>query len=570
MSSDWRFAVCDALEKVVPGAEPRPLDPELGPLSFPGGTATFQVAFRPPATRSLDGVGRLRAEVEVTGGASAALFRVELVPVALPAFQPHDDGYLDDVPGLYPDLLRPLAPGDAFVPLLAGWSSVWVETTLPSDAPGGTIEVTVRLRQATTGAVLFAHRQPIEVSPLALPEPAIAHTEWVHIDSIADHYGVEVFSEEHWRIVERFLVKARELGIDTLLTPVWSPPLDTAIGTYRPNIQLIDIDETPDGICIDFTRLARWIRLCRRVGIRTLEIPPLFSQWGATSAASFITTGQRGTVRRFGWATPADAPEYRAFLRELLPSLKEFLDREWGLREVHFHLSDEPTAETADTYGRARRGVADLLAGCIVIDALSDVELVRTGLVPTPIVASTAVGSFAAAGIHRTWVYYCVAQQDDVSNRFIAQPAARTRAIGAQLFVGGHVGFLHWAFAFYYDQYSERSVDPFSDTCAGGAYPGGDTFLVYPGPDGEPWPSIRFRAIADAMEDHRLLTLSRSVLGTAATRAALAPEGSWSLDDWPRDPEAILRVRRRLVDGLTAVRGSGGLPSASGSLEPLG
>jgi hypothetical protein len=550
--ADWSFVVADALEKVLPEPEPRALDPRLGPTTFAGETVAFQVALRPPATRSLNPIGRLLAEVDVDGPATAEVFRVELVPVSLPAFPIHDGGYLRDAPGLYPDLLRPLPAGDAFVPLLAGWSSVWVEVTPHEDADRD-VTVTVALRSEATGELLLEHTQAVEVVPERLPELGILHTEWLHADALADHYGVDVFSPEHWRIVEAFLAESRGIGMNTVLTPVWTPPLDTAVGHYRTPVQLVDIDERDGRYTFGFERLERWLAMCRRVGIRHVELPPLFTQWGAASAPAFQVSSGGVLRRRFGWDTAADAPEYRAFLEQLVPALRRFLDRAWGLDRVFFHVSDEPTGDNRAAYGRAREVVADLLDGCTVIDALSDVELVRSGLVDHPVVASDAVHAFADAGFPPPWVYYCVAQQDAVSNRFIAQPTARTRAIGAQLFAGGHPGFLHWGYTFYYDQHSRNLVDPFADTSAGGAYPGGDPFLVYPGTDGRPWRSIRFRAIADAMNDHRLLTLAADRLGRDAVFAALQAEGDWSLDHWPRDPEAILRVRRALLDALALV-----------------
>ncbi len=549
MSDGWRFAVADSLEKVLPDAEPRPLDPGLGPLTFPRETVAFQIAMKPPPARSLSAVGKVAVELRVRGAATAAASRVELVPVSLPAFRPHDGGYLRDAPGLFPDLLRPLAPGEAFVPVLAGWSSVWIEVTADGEARG-TLDVAVSLRSERTGEVLFEHVQPVEVLERRLPELGIVHSEWLHADALADRYGVEVFSEEHWRIVEEFLGEARELGVNTVLTPAWTPPLDTAVGHYRTPVQLLDIDEEAGVYTAGFDRLARWLAMCRRLGMQRIELPPFFTQWGAASAAPFLVRSGGAEERRFGWDTAADSPAYRDFLEQLVPRLRAFLDREWGLDRVFFHVSDEPSIANGASYARARAVVADLLDGCTVIDALSDVELVRSGLVDLPVVASDAVRPFAEAGYPPPWVYYCVAQQDRVSNRFIAQPAARTRAIGAQLFAGDHPGFLHWGYTFYYDQYSERLVDPFADTCAGGAYPGGDAFLVYPGEGGRPWRSIRFRAIADAMNDHRLLTLASSVLGRDAVEDALGAEGEWSLDWWPRDPEAILRVRKSLAEAL--------------------
>jgi hypothetical protein len=118
------------------------------------------------------------------------------------------------------------------------------------------------------------------------------------------------------------------------------------------------------------------------------------------------------------------------------------------------------------------------------VDALSDFDFYSSGIVPLPVVATDAVKPFLDAEVENLWVYYCVSQNRNVANRFITLPSARNRVLGHQLFAFGVQGFLHWGFNFYNSYLSIRPIDPFRDTCAGGAFPGGDPFIVYPGADG--------------------------------------------------------------------------------------
>lgn len=157
------------------------------------------------------------------------------------------------------------------------------------------------------------------------------------------------------------------------------------------------------------------------------------------------------------------------------------------------------------TYGQARAVVADLLEGCNVVDALSDLNFYESGLVPLPVIATDHAAPFFAAEVTPFWLYYCVSQSRDVSNRFMATPSARNRVLGAQLFVTGAHGFLHWGFNFYNSYLSRHRINPFRDTGAGGAFIAGDPFLVYPGPDGVPWESIRHRVTTEAFIDYRAL-----------------------------------------------------------------
>ena len=99
----------------------------------------------------------------------------------------------------------------------------------------------------------------------------------------------------------------------------------------------------------------------------------------------------------------------------------------------------------------------------------------------------------------------------------MAMPSARNRIMGVLLYQYDIEGFLHWGFNFYNSQRSVRHIDPFRVTDAGGAFPSGDPFLVYPGPGGEPWGSIRGEVLKDALQDLRLLRLCESRVGRPRT-----------------------------------------------------
>ena len=71
-----------------------------------------------------------------------------------------------------------------------------------------------------------------------------------------------------------------------ILTPVLNPPLDTAKGRERTNIQLTDIDYnvTTNTYEFNFDKLERWVFICRQAGIRNFELSHLFSQWDGAFA----------------------------------------------------------------------------------------------------------------------------------------------------------------------------------------------------------------------------------------------------------------------------------------------
>ena len=81
------------------------------------------------------------------------------------------------------------------------------------------------------------------------------------------------------------------------------------------------------------------------------------------------------------------------------------------------------------------------------------------------------------------------------------------------MYLHGIKGFLHWGFNFYNSQYSISHIDPFFNTHASYAFPSGDAFLVYPGPDEKPMSSIRAQVQREALDDLNALTTLESVIG---------------------------------------------------------
>ena len=128
-------------------------------------------------------------------------------------------------------------------------------------------------------------------------------------DCLANYYHCEPWSERHWEIVENFARTARENGINLLLTPLFTPALDTAVGGERTTTQLLDITVTrangASEYSFGFEKLDRWIDMCNRVGIEFFEISHLFTQWGAGHAPKVMATVDGEYKRIFGWDTDA-------------------------------------------------------------------------------------------------------------------------------------------------------------------------------------------------------------------------------------------------------------------------
>ena len=438
--------------------------------------------------------------------------RVESVPVTIPSLNEGGDGnFLRTAPGLYPDPLFPLHQGGIFV-MRGQLQSLWVEIDLCERLSAGEYTVTLKLVDGQK-TVHAENSLTLTIIDALLPPQEMILTQWFHCDCLATYYNVEPWSEEHWRIVENFAAIAAKNGINMLLTPVHTPPLDTAVGKERKTVQLVDVTVENGAYSFNFDKLDRWIDMCNRVGIRYFEIAHLFTQWGAQRAPKIEACVEGEYKRIFGWETDSTSEEYTTYLRAFLTAFLAHMKARSDDKRCYFHISDEPNKLHIDRYRAVKASVADILEGYPIMDALSNFEFYQDGLVELPIPSNDHIAPFIEAGVEGLWTYYCCSQDKGVSNRFIAMPLWRTRSIGLQLYKFNIVGFLHWGYNFYNVALSRNPINPFLDTCAGNMFPAGDAFSVYPAQDGSAIESIRIISFYEALQDMRAFQLAQTLCG---------------------------------------------------------
>ena len=481
-----------------------------------------------------------------------SLRRVDSVPVSIATLQEGGDGnYLRTSPGLYPDLLSPLQYGGVSV-MRGQLQAVWVEIDLGTRLGAGEYTVTLKLLN-DKGEVQAENALTLTVIDALLPPQEMILTQWFHCDCLANYYNVPVWSEEHWRIVENFAATAVENGINMLLTPVHTPPLDTAIGGERTTTQLVDVFVEGGEYRFGFEKLDRWIDMCDRVGIRYFEVAHLFTQWGAEHAPKIVACVEGEMRRIFGWETDATGKDYTKYLRAFLTAFLAHMRARGDDKRCYFHISDEPSRSHQESYRAAKATVADLLEGYPIMDALSNFEYYQKGLVQMPIPSTSRIESFIEAGVPDLWTYYCCVQGTNVSNRFIAMPLWRTRSIGLQLYKFNIVGFLHWGYNFYNNMHSRDAINPYLDTCAGYTFPAGDAFSVYPAQDGTALESIRIRSFFEALQDVRAFRLAETLCGrenVIKTVETLFGE-EIRFDRCAKSAEILLKIRET-VNGMIA------------------
>lgn len=534
---------CSSLAKVLPAREPD-CEPFRSGTALRGENFSLQLAYRAVDFHFT----KIGIEIKSDLKEFISVRRVDLVPAEFVSYE-FDDDYISREPGLYPDILSEIRDG-AVDAVLGQWRSLWFRIAVPQDCGPGVYSVAVTL-SADTGkeSVRKTVSFDLEVIDAALPEQTLVNTHWFHSDCLAAYYGVDVFSEKYWSIVGRFMKNAAEHGINMILTPVFTPPLDTRPGGERPTVQLVDVRLNGGEYSFGFEKLDRWIALASSCGMKYFEISHLFTQWGAKFTPKIIAGTDGAEKRIFGWDVRSDSPEYMKFLDAFLPELVRHLKEKRLQSNVYFHCSDEPCANDVESYGKAVAALRRHLAGFKIIDALSDVTFFKKGLVSIPIPNEFSLDDFIAAGTAERWTYYCCHPTVTFSNRFICMPSSRNRIMGTLLYYYGVHGFLHWGYNFYFSALSRHLIDPYRCTDDELVHPAGDPFVVYPGEDGVPVDSVRHEVFAEGLQDQRALQLLETAMPQESVLKELdkfSPNSKMSMADYPRGERKVLAMRGRI------------------------
>lgn len=544
---ECRFWLTDSLEKIFFRKKGEPSEYTRGSM-LKNEIFSFQLVGELNSAYSQRLFCRLELESPLTP--YIKVYRVGYVPVLAPTIEiGEDEDYITKEPGLFPDPLFRVRDGRICL-VNRQTRAFWISVE-PAGEIAGLFPVILRVR-SEEGELLTELEFTLEIIDRRLPEQKLLNTGWFHGDCIAAAHHVEIMSEEYFALVEKYLELYVKFGHNTILTPLFTPPLDTVVGEERPTNQLVDVVLEKGEYTFGFEKLKRWIRLCEKKGIRSFEMSHLFTQWGARFTPKIMAWVDGEYKRIFGWDVEALSAEYQAFLRAFLPKLVDFLTREGVMGRCLFHVSDEPEAEHLLRYQEAKRLLLEFIPEEQCIDALANFDFYQKGVVKHPVVSLDHMKPFLEAKADGIWAYYCCGQRKDVANRFLAMPSYRNRVLGWQLYQSRIKGFLQWGFNFWFSAGSEYTINPYEDTSAAEAFPSGDSFLVYPiGEDGEAVPSLRLYVFLEGLQDMRALELLEELTDRAHVLELLKDFSGF--DTYPRNRAYYWNLREKINQEIKAL-----------------
>lgn len=483
------------------------------------------------------------------------VYSVKNVGADFPHPEVEDPNYDFHTPSLVPDLLVPMEQQKGHASLVNAMAVFWVEVCVDNPEVFGKNQIKLNVkgtRLETVDRIANVKYEEsavmeLNILPVRIPEQQTKFTQWFYVDCIADAHGEDIYSERHWELIDKYMKMASDIGINMILTPVITPPLDTLPGTMRPCTQLVKIEKNNDKYTFDFSLLKRYVSLAKKNGIKYYEISHFFSQWGCRYSPNIMIWENGEEKLMFGWHVPASDPSYKEFLEAFIPELLDFFRKENILDFCYFHLSDEPSPSHIPHYEFASNLLKPLLGNCKIMDALSNIEFYEKGLVDHPVCGNEHMEPFIEKNVKGLWTYYCCAEREKVSNRFMSMPSYRNRILGLQMYKYGIEGFLHWGFNFYYSQYSLYAINPFIVSSSDGIFSSGDPFSVYPGSRG-PLPSIRAFVFREALEDIELCRLLEQKIGKKAVIELIEKEAGMELTfkEYPNNAQFITSLMEKI------------------------
>jgi len=478
--------------------------------------------------------------------------------------------YLRKAPAFFPDAFLEQPE----IRIRDEWTQpLWFSVSVPRDAaPGaytGTLALDLQIRDGD--AVRIEVPVELEVWPFALPDRFhLHHTEWFWPEAFARYNGVELWSEEHWRWIEkvaRDMARHKQDMILTRFTP-WG-----GRETLRPS--LVRTARRRDGtFAFDFSLLDRWIETFKAAGVEWIEgghvarrVGGWQSQFGFKRFPVLDEDGNAIPTERDAMSDEEFEPIVEALLKAVYAHLKE---RGWHLQYVQ-HVADEPGPDNAESWRRIAAVVRDWLPEVPRIDAVMAEGLDGCVELRVPQIQQIKSPSTLREP-EQLWSYVCLAPQGVYPNRFLDYASIRNRIIFWLSWTLGLKGFLHWgynAWRAWQGVPVPIDVSPWTDATGGSIYcqdrnplPAGDPHIVYPGKE-DICSSIRWEVVRKGFEDYEYLwlldELARSAPDGPARRGAegllervrneIAPDPA----AYTRDDALLLRTREEIGETISAL-----------------
>ncbi|MBW8738776.1 MAG: DUF4091 domain-containing protein [Streptomyces turgidiscabies] len=426
---------------------------------------------------------------------------------------------------------------------------LWFTFRIPKNARPGTYTGTVRV--SADGRTQTAYPLTVEVADASVPDPkdyGFFLDVWAQPETIAKNHGVALWSERHWKLIEKYDRDLASRGQKVINTTIVDNPWhhQWSLGTREsqtatPYTSMVGWKWNGTSFSFGFDRWDRYVRTAERAGLG----PGI----GAFSMLAFqdrehLTYTDTRTGRTVYENVDLGGDRWREAWGAFLPAFEQHLRATGRLGRTWLSFDERPvsTMTVAKDFVHEVAPVFDdriSVAGSISTEGVAANLSVDWGGIDA--MTKEKVAERRAAGrITTFYVYGSPAHPNTLSY----SPAVESRMlpwISAQRNLDG---FLRWS-------YNSWTSDPFRQPVH--IFTQGDEYLVYPGRDG-PMSSIRWEQLKEGIEDYELVAQLRKKDGgtdSDALTGALAT-ATRDLDGRTKDVGDIETARAAVVKELTS------------------
>lgn len=362
----------------------------------------------------------------------------------------------------------------------------------------------------------------LEIFDIILPPPDeyVMHLDlWQHISNIARKHDVRLFSEEHFEIVEKYVKSLARLGqkaITVIASEIpWSGQRtfkDLSEPTDLFEYSFIKTSKTKDGVFIfDYSVMDRYIEICISSGIsKTIEVFGLCGIWmsediGFGKTALDFPDGVR--IRYYDESTGIYAfMDQASHIRLYIKSLyNHFIEKEW-LDKVRI-IADEPDdiVTYRSTINTILEEGPEFKFAVSINNAKFTTEFddVMSDVIPS-LKCLAADLEFIKELKDKTVCWY-VCCRPHYPNTFIKSDLLESRFICILTSLLNLDGFLRWNYTVWPENPRKHNIFRSPEWLAG------DMNFVYPGNNGAPLLTLRYKALLRGIEDFELMEKAKTV-----------------------------------------------------------
>ncbi len=475
--------------------------------------------------------------LELQSSDEVKLFEVKQVPVLWPHYDEGDtEQYLADTPTLLPDALVPLKRRPT-LNLNKRHRVFWV--SIRAAFPGDH-DIDLYLNGE------FRSRFHLRVLPYKIPASSFANCQYIDPCSIAKAYKTALFSDVHWKLLEKYFKIAANHGVTHVLTPIY-PPVYEDYPLGNEHIQLVQISKNNLAYEFNYDLLDSWICIARKSGIKKFTFPPIIPSLKTLECPRLKMTSEWEERYIFDEQTNVLSHEFSTFIRKFMRDLLKHLKMIGAHDDVAFQFSHAPSAEDEENYMQCRAIIKQIIRAHQIADTKVSPEFVRLEIGSAPFFSTAEPENFLAFPINRH-LYMDNLSPKSMINTLISAPSMRIRAFGTLCYCNTFVSLFNLWFSNYFQKENEDNNALF-DASNQNSLPSGLGFLVYPAFD-EPIPSIRLKQLHFALQDVAVLKQIGSIIPRERIVSRIEKKYKIMINKALIDADEFLKMREELYSLL--------------------